>query len=826
MSSFSSWGPTDDGRIKPDIVADGVNLLSTSSAGSEAYTVLSGTSMASPNVTGTLAVLQQYYRQRADTFLTAAALKSLIIHTAREAGNNDGPDAIFGWGVLNAVDAVKILGSENSNDTLLIEQELINGENYELEYFSDGDNPIVATIAWTDVPGNPGAQGTTDIMLVNDLDLRIIDDEGNEIFPWKLNPSNPVVAIKGDNIRDNVEKIEFPITQSRKYKIIVSHKGILSGDKQSFNLTVTGGSIDVIPESEFYWISASGDLDDMPENWSNTSGGSQLSNINLSGGSVIFDNNSTLNDSDIITLTNSLEIDNFIWLNDNNVTIDLNQNTLTVNRQLKIETSSLKFRNGTIIYKSDESTKLMLDFDGKDDVSFIIDNNASLEITSDVEISNLTIASGDVEITNRNISLSSLEVMSDSKLQLTQNNIFLSALAKVSSDSFVSNENEWVFEMTDFIANVNVLLDDEITVSGNLNIIGNVDANKVVNDGITNVNGIFTVDSLQLNEGSSITLKQNARVNVNLDWNVDSSEDLPTRIEGEINDMSAIIDVKYRELFCFDNLIVSNITFVSEAVFNAGTNSSISNVNNVESLACDDIVYANFELLSNCANSAIEVKDLSIGSISNYSWDFDGGIQLNSTEESNPEVIYSNPGNYNLTLNIENSSNSNSYNQEIIIDPNLMEEVSIVENSSGLVSSKKGERYQWYRNSVKIENEIERIYTPTESGIYQVAYYIDTDVCKNRISTSFELYITSIASDLVRENKINIFPIPFQDLITIEGLTKNNEITIYNSIGRVIYSNRSPAVVLSINMSNYSSGVYMIKIASGQKIDIKKAIKN
>jgi subtilisin family serine protease len=59
MSSFSSWGPTDDGRIKPDLVADGVDVLSCSNSSTTGYEVMSGTSMATPNVTGSLYLLQE-----------------------------------------------------------------------------------------------------------------------------------------------------------------------------------------------------------------------------------------------------------------------------------------------------------------------------------------------------------------------------------------------------------------------------------------------------------------------------------------------------------------------------------------------------------------------------------------------------------------------------------------------------------------------------------------------------------------------------------------------------------------------------------------------
>ena len=92
MSSFSSWGPTDDGRIKPDISAKGVNMYSASGGSNSSYTNMSGTSMATPNVSGSLILLQQHYNELNGEYMLASTLRALALHTADEAGFAPGPD--------------------------------------------------------------------------------------------------------------------------------------------------------------------------------------------------------------------------------------------------------------------------------------------------------------------------------------------------------------------------------------------------------------------------------------------------------------------------------------------------------------------------------------------------------------------------------------------------------------------------------------------------------------------------------------------------------------------------------------------------------------
>lgn len=242
MSSFSGWGPTDDGRIKPDIVGNGVSLYSTGSSNNTDYYNSSGTSMSAPNVTGSLALLQQHYQNLNSQFMPSSALKALILHTANEAGTATGPDYEYGWGLLNADGAADLISDTVTN--ILTWDTLADGDSLQWVVYSNGTGPLEATICWTDPAGTPvtPALDPTASMLVNDLDLRIIENSsGTMNMPFVLNPAMPsMAATMGDNVRDNVEKVYMASPTAGFYVIRIKHKGSLTGGSQAVSLVVSG----------------------------------------------------------------------------------------------------------------------------------------------------------------------------------------------------------------------------------------------------------------------------------------------------------------------------------------------------------------------------------------------------------------------------------------------------------------------------------------------------------------------------------------------------------------------------------------------------------
>lgn len=244
ISSFSSWGPTDDGRIKPDIVGVGVSVFSLSATSNNAYTSLSGTSMSTPNVSGSLFLLQELYFKQTKDFMRSSTLKGLVLHTANDAGN-PGPDYQYGWGLLDAKKAAEVILNHDKIHQIT-ERTLAPNETYTTQVIASGKGDLIATICWTDpeaVASSPTVANFDNRTpkLLNDLDLRVSDGT-TENLPWVLDPNQPAKnAIRGDNIRDNVEQIIIsnPVP-GRTYTITIKHKGTLTNNTQQYALIMSG----------------------------------------------------------------------------------------------------------------------------------------------------------------------------------------------------------------------------------------------------------------------------------------------------------------------------------------------------------------------------------------------------------------------------------------------------------------------------------------------------------------------------------------------------------------------------------------------------------
>jgi hypothetical protein len=253
---FSSCGPTCDGRIKPEVSAAGVAIITTDSANDYAYQAISGTSFATPSVAGSINLLCQYYRQlhsnAAD--LLSSTLKRLVIHTADKATTNAGPSYRFGYGLMDTAKASDLIANDATNGlkNYLKEVMLNNGQSIQFPVISTGatGNLLWVTICWTDPAGAGNALTNVDnptIKLVNDLDLRVVSPSGTTNFPWLLNPdltnktatARSTAATTGDDNRNTVEQVYIANPASGTYTVNVTHKGTLT-NSQWVSILISG----------------------------------------------------------------------------------------------------------------------------------------------------------------------------------------------------------------------------------------------------------------------------------------------------------------------------------------------------------------------------------------------------------------------------------------------------------------------------------------------------------------------------------------------------------------------------------------------------------
>ncbi len=238
MTDFSGWGPTDDGRLRPDVVAPGCQsngdhgIKSTVDTGD--YDVACGTSMAAPVVTGICALMLQDWQLRNPGLPLPrnSTLKALLIHNAKDLGN-PGPDYMFGYGAVQARETIDFMRSgaflEESIDQAVERRFFVS--------VPPGLATLKATLAWDDPPGAVN----TAPELVNDLDLELIAPSGGTVhYPWTLNPASPAAPAQRNqpDRLNNVEQVVVDAPEPGEWTIRVRGYGVADGP-QLFSLAAS-----------------------------------------------------------------------------------------------------------------------------------------------------------------------------------------------------------------------------------------------------------------------------------------------------------------------------------------------------------------------------------------------------------------------------------------------------------------------------------------------------------------------------------------------------------------------------------------------------------
>ncbi len=243
IAGFSSRGPALDGRVVPTVTAPGESVVSARAVGGALcnvpvtdsfalYSSCSGTSMASPQVAGSVALIHQWWRRGNDGAEPSPAMvKALLVNSAKDMRTADIPNKDEGWGRVN-------LGTlfDASLERVYVDQSVVfdavgGGHSVRIEPV-DPARPVKATVAWTDAPGAPKASPA----LVNDLDLSVTAGDGTVYRGNNFVGGQSVSGGDPDRL-NNVENV-YLSGASGTYTVAVSAAN-LPGDGVPGNATAT-----------------------------------------------------------------------------------------------------------------------------------------------------------------------------------------------------------------------------------------------------------------------------------------------------------------------------------------------------------------------------------------------------------------------------------------------------------------------------------------------------------------------------------------------------------------------------------------------------------
>jgi hypothetical protein len=837
MSHFSSWGPTNDGRIKPDIVGAGVQLFSTGPG--ESYSTVSGTSMAAPNVSGSLLLLQQLYRElySTDSYLRSSTLRGLVIHTAFEAGEA-GPDYRFGWGLLNTEKAARVILYRDDPGIEILELSLFEGEEFELVFESTGNGNIVATICWTDPPGKPPqpAMHPPDLMLVNDLDMRIYAEDGSEVFfPWRLSPDTPSErATRGDNFRDNVEKITIEDPSPGRYKLKVAHKGSLTGLKQDFSLILQAGNI---PDRRtFYWIGSDGSWQN-GANWSLDSGGEPAGIFPGRDDHVVFDGrsfNAGNTAGHVVRLDDDAECYTFNWLTDKMAELRSGSHRISIygsiisseTNRLKADSLEIVFTGtlpgNTISFFGSTFRKSSFKFQGSG--KWTIRNG--LQVNS-IDVQDGVLVAADINIIARefvvregknvNIDLSNARIDSLSMFRLPEGflNVDLSGSelrfsgnGQVSGESMLSAGNYSFWNLYN---------------SGNtLTVRGSNSYNLISIDGPLHLEDDSKISDMVIYPGGGLILGSGSRQSITGSFRIMNSDGsvIPLVSDGEGN---AIIEVLKHSRLCFNYLDVFGVTATGEAVFNAGLNSTVDYTSEgwLAEL-CEDVLFADFDYRYACADAYTRFRDLSSGKIEDWLWEFNINDKKLKSQLQESYVSFPDTGYYNVSLTIRDTDNLHAHTKNIHIRSNTLTPPQIMVTSNKYTTEASSPFYQWFRDGILIPDENGRTFINEGEieGVYQVLVFDAT------CSIFSEPMVVTSSQEIPGniEGNIDIYPNPAGEYLIIRGYFPSSSdlfLEIFDNRGRVVYQEIMIGGIARekvIDVSSLASGIYFIRITDSYEI--------
>lgn len=228
IAGSSSRGPADDGRVKPDICAKGTSVHSTIAAND--YDSYTGTSMACPGISGSLAQLYDAYKDfNGGQNPPSGLMKGTLLNTADDLGN-PGPDFIHGWGRVNLRKALEVI----ENNQYFVGQASSTTNTHSISVPPNAQF-LKIMVYWHDHEASTSAARA----LVNNLDMVVTDPASNNLLPWVLDPTPNVSNLSANATRavdslNNMEQVTVENPASGTYTVDIIPTSVPQGPQEYF----------------------------------------------------------------------------------------------------------------------------------------------------------------------------------------------------------------------------------------------------------------------------------------------------------------------------------------------------------------------------------------------------------------------------------------------------------------------------------------------------------------------------------------------------------------------------------------------------------------
>ena len=831
MTDFSSWGPSDDGRIKPDLVAKGRQVYSTDLNNS--HSTKSGTSMAAPIVSGSLMLIQElYHKFSGGNYLRSASLKGLAIHTANAANSFFRPDYRHGWGLLDAEKMANFLLHLHEPYVSFWEGELANKQSFEHTFYVDGQTSIMATLSWTDPPGTPVAPklNPRDLMLVNDLDMRLVHESGKVSYPFMLDPEKPdAEAATVDNFRDNVEKIYIDEPLPGSYQLIITHKDELAGEKQEFSLFLQTGFVPT--RRNLYWIGGSGNWDD-EEKWSFQSGGEPAGVVPGKHDHVVLDNNSFTEPMQTLSLNKEASCYSLTISGNADGLINLGEENLSIISSLYVENPvSGPQVSGQIIINGDGKEGVVWmnredvrkenvrnkTYDNRvESLKLVFDNQDGVwHIPESIRADQVVVRQGKVVLSDASARIRELiveEAAEGNILDLGESYIDgLEKFAILGGDHVVSGDKATlVFNTPDAVGTILTPIYDHLNLKRienhmSLHIHGALNTKSFITNGDVFLHNTLDADSLFFTEKAGFYFFDQATIVIHEEL---SGSGIPeNRVDFIGHGSDNYVEGRINKIFCLDYLNIVDLPVIGAGVFNAGTNSTLENSPGWLTVACDRIVFADFSVESPCRDSRTTFRDLSRGEINSWNWQFN---DLGTSAIREPAFTFTQTGDYNIQLTVSSDDLASTSEKTIQIIENPLPVANILRSGNIYFVDVAARSYQWYRNGREISGAVSQSYNNTAmvDGVYTVVIS-NNGVC-NRIARN--QIVVNVPDEPDISKAVRVFPNPARLSAQIVSDLVVNTISVYNLLGVKVYGSSPESTSFELNLSGFTPGIYLLYI--------------